>query len=235
MNESHLSALEAFRQAQAWWALRGYIDLPEILDVQPDSPGAARVYRDLERLARWTGLYAMLLKQLAPKVPAQGRILEVCCGSGAFSRVLASHFPQATVTALDANPQAYDPGNRHDAVRFAVGDARRLAYPDAHYDLCINLQSLHHFDPDQLVDVVAEACRVARGCFFFDLRRTWLGPWFVRLWRPLMSAEFVHDGVASHRRAYSLAELDFLLRRRAGLPVSLRRFTPFGLIVERWG
>lgn len=233
MNASHTSVFETFRRAQGWWALRGYFDAPEILDVQPNSVAAAKVYRDLERLAHWTGLYTMLLKQLRGQVTSSSRILDLCCGGGAFSRAMAEAFPGASITALDANPLAFEAHNQHPAVSFRVGDACDLSDADGTYDLCVNLQSLHHFDPAQAVEVVGQACRVSRACFFFDLRRTWLGPWFVRLWRPLTSAEFVHDGVASHRRAYSIAELEFLLRERAGLPVTLRAFTPFGLIIEK--
>lgn len=229
--------LEDFRTTAGALSRWTYFDSPEILDVYADSSAARRrVHRDLERLARITGLYRMLLKEIKVilldcKAP---KIIDVCCGAGGFTHALADALVDADIVGVDLVRRETDTGGAEpqSRPRFEVGDARRLPYADRSFDLCVNLQSLHHFSADDVVAVVAEGLRIAHRIFFFDLRRTLYGPSFVRLWAPLMSREFIHDGVASHRRAYNVAELRFLLVETAGLAVRVRPFLPVGLVVE---
>ncbi len=235
MSRSLSQALDEFRAGTSWSARWTYFNAPEILDAFPTSPAAQRVYRDIEKLARLTRLYQVLIGEMAPMLDGleQARILDVCCGGGAFAQALSSHWGQAEITGLDHNPSAPEYAADGSQLRFTAGDALKLPFAADSFDVCVNLQSLHHFSPEQVVQVVREACRVARRIFIFDLRRTLYGPWFVRLWSPWMSRDFIHDGVASHRRAYTVAELRFLLQDLAGLPVKVRPLLPVGLVVEK--
>ncbi|MNG20798.1 hypothetical protein D3C84_1050840 [compost metagenome] len=65
----------------------------------------------------------------------------------------------------------------------------------------------------------------------FDLRRTFYGPAFVRILSPFYSESFIGDGVISHRRAYSIQEIRFIIQY-ANLPYRVSSFTPVGMLVE---
>jgi hypothetical protein len=75
---------------------------------------------------------------------------------------------------------------------------------------------------------------VGKEIFIFDLRRTFYGAAMLQMWRPFFSPEFIHDGVVSHRRAYSLAELRYLVRE-AGIDAEVQPFLPAGARIETLG
>jgi ubiquinone/menaquinone biosynthesis C-methylase UbiE len=74
-------------------------------------------------------------------VPPNGRVLDVGCGSGSMSRLIASSFPQAEVVGVDlreqyldfARARALDEGIRN--LTFRDGDVFALPFPDASFDV----------------------------------------------------------------------------------------------------
>jgi SAM-dependent methyltransferase len=148
---------------------------------------AARTVSRQERAYR--GLIAALndghprldLRIAAEAVAATGvahpRLLEIGCGSGYYSEVLAKLLPGGlSYTGIDysaamiARAREYYP-----AISFEVADATKLPYADADFDIAFNGVSLMH-----IIDFTAairEAARVARFCIFhsvpvFDDHRT---------------------------------------------------------------
>ena len=92
-----------------------------------------------ERLAR-------LLSPLEPP----GRILEVGCGTGVFTRLLVKGWPSASVDALDVAPGMIEEARRgaglREGLRWIVCDARAFEDPDG-YDWIVSNCSLHWLEP----------------------------------------------------------------------------------------
>lgn len=82
------------------------------------------------------------------------RILDLGCGTGEITRRLADLYPRAEVTGIDILEGNLVLARRDSAthgarVRYAVGDAFALDFPDSHFDLvvCRHMsQAVPHFD-----------------------------------------------------------------------------------------
>jgi SAM-dependent methyltransferase len=80
------------------------------------------------------------------------RVLEIGCGVGAQTRILARNSPTATFTSIDVSPASVQTargvierlGIRN--VRFEVGDLFDLGYPDASFDHLFVCFVLEHLD-----------------------------------------------------------------------------------------
>jgi SAM-dependent methyltransferase len=109
---------------------------------------------------------------------AHPRLLEVGCGSGCYSEVLATLLADGiSYTGIDYSQAMIARARAHyPSTAFDVGDATRLPYADASFDIVFNGVSLLH-----IIDyraAIGEAARVAsRYCIFhtvpvFDNYRT---------------------------------------------------------------
>lgn len=108
------------------------------------------------------------------------RVLDVGCGAGFLANALAAE--GMGVTGLDASASSLAVAERHDttrSVRYEVGDACQLPYPDASFDVVSAMDFLEHVSSP--ASVIAEAARVLApgGLFFFHtFNRTFLS-WLV--------------------------------------------------------
>ncbi|WKB50717.1 methyltransferase domain-containing protein [Eleftheria terrae] len=230
--------LDDFRRANSRWIDSWlFQQKPEILDLYPGSEAAEKVVRDLERLATAFPLGEQLAEHFAARLaPLPGatrttRILEICAGSGWLSRRLAARLERSgcdfEITVSDLCAPRCDV---HRIVSCAA-DATDLPFEDRSFDLLICAQSLHHFAPSALTQVLKEATRVAKVVSIFDIRRTIQGLLFLAAISPFYSREFISDGFTSYRRAYSPEEMRFLISELA-LPLQVKRFLPIGMLIE---
>lgn len=153
--------------------------------------------------------------------PAAWDVLDVGCGIGDMPRSFAGR-----VLAVDISPQIVRmAAMRGGGVAYAAADALRLPLADASVGVAHCSFTLHHFAPPQAVALLRELRRVARhGVVLNDLLRSWPGLAGAWLLGHLISANRLtrHDGLASARRAYTLAEL-LALAHQAGLrPLAVR-------------
>jgi SAM-dependent methyltransferase len=97
-----------------------------------------------EYLAPLTGdLLRLAVRGLA--LPARPRVLDLCCGHGSASRLLATEF-EAVCTGVDlsesllriARERALDAGLQ-DRLEFLCADARHLEFPNGSFDLVLGL------------------------------------------------------------------------------------------------
>lgn len=108
------------------------------------------------------------------------RVLDVGCGGGFLANALAAE--GMDVTGLDASASSLAVAERHDttrSVRYEVGDAYRLPYPDGSFDVVSAMDFLEHVTSP--ASVIGEAARVlaSGGLFFFHtFNRTFLS-WLV--------------------------------------------------------
>lgn len=97
---------------------------------------------------------------------APRRVLDVGCGTGYLLRLLAGRCPQATELAgVDPAPsmiEAADQATDDRRLRFTVGAAERLPYPDGAFDLVISTTSFDHW-ADQRAALVECARVLAPG------------------------------------------------------------------------
>ena len=132
-------------------------------------------------------LREQLLDQLALK--GDEKILDIGCGRGLLAIGAAKRLKTGKVTGIDVwNPQELS-GNSAEAakenakaegvadrVRFESGDARKLVYPDNHFDAVISANALHTLADDrEREQALREGLRVLKpeGCLVvFDTAET---------------------------------------------------------------
>jgi SAM-dependent methyltransferase len=87
--------------------------------------------------------YNYLMRQLPPRLESA---LEIGCGSGSFTRLLASR--ARNVLALDLSPEmirmAKAESSSHTNVEYRPGDVMRLALPAEGFDCVVSIATLHH-------------------------------------------------------------------------------------------
>ena len=131
-------------------------------------------------------------------------------------------------TALDLNPEVLIIARRQTAteprVEVVSGDARSLPFADDVFDVSHCSLLVHHLSPAEVVTALRELGRVARrGVVINDLRRGMLPLLATATSVVALGGSRVtrNDGLVSARRAYTLDELDDLIRL-AGLAVGWR-------------
>jgi len=99
------------------------------------------------------------------------RVLEVACGTGRFTVMMAQE--GAEITGLDISGAMLAQGRRKakdagvdDHVEFMRGDAARLPFPDDHFDAVFAMRFFHL--ADRPVTFLRELRRVSKGQVFFD-------------------------------------------------------------------
>jgi 2-polyprenyl-6-hydroxyphenyl methylase/3-demethylubiquinone-9 3-methyltransferase len=104
----------------------------------------------------------------------------VGCGAGFLSNYLARE--GFDVTGLDASRASIDVAARHDGsgkARYLLGDARRLPFEDASFDVVCAMDFLEHVeDPARVVTEVARVLRPGGTFFFHTFNRNALA-WLV--------------------------------------------------------
>ncbi len=134
-----------------------------------------------------TGLaipYAIGLETIyrARQQPFGGRALDLACGPGHFSLLMARHLRLDHLLGLDLSRPMVETASKNAnqlamaAVRFEVGDITRLErFEDASFDLTTFCDAAHHFDSLGTVEsIVAEMDRITRPeglVFVMDLVR----------------------------------------------------------------
>lgn len=116
---------------------------------------------------RWIGdtEYRLMLRELG--LPAAGRLLDIGCGTGWFTRRLAQ-LPGLEVTGLDISGETLEFARSRDARSFYVqADAQALPFADGSFDYCFSVAALC-FATDWKKAVV-ECVRVTRKRFAIGL------------------------------------------------------------------
>ena len=113
-------------------------------------------------MGRWSRALAPLLVEFAT-IGKGDAVLDVGSGTGALTAAVVAVAPSSHITGIDpAEPyvafaQARHPGN---LVKFEVGDAQRLRFPDSSFDRTLSLLVLNFIpDPAKALD---EMVRVTR-------------------------------------------------------------------------
>ncbi|HKD56575.1 MAG TPA: methyltransferase domain-containing protein, partial [Hyphomicrobiaceae bacterium] len=125
--------------------------------------GGVAVLEDRARAPTYRAMFRHLMDVLAP--PADGRILDVGCGSGALDRILAARLGTAArIDAIDVNPfllrEAVELAREFgDRIGFTPGSALNLPFPEETFDCVFSVTVLEECDANR---AIAEMLRVAR-------------------------------------------------------------------------
>jgi len=166
------------------------------------------------------------LEEIAAREGRPARVLEIAGGTGGFAMALAELTQKANLSVevhgSDIVPAYVERARTEAAARglsvpFHLLDATRMEVEDGAYDVVFVAQSMHHFSPGRLGELIAEAGRVARHSFVgIDGYRSLAMVAFVT-----GSAAFslhpasMHDAWITARRFYSHAELEHIARLAA--------------------
>ena len=134
--------------------------------------------------------------------PAPQSVLDVGCGTGELLAVIATRFPSAEVTGLDADPDALAIAarkleGRRLTARLVPGRAESLPFRDASFDLVLSSLMLHHLPAASKLAALREWRRVLTptGALLlvdFGRARSWLAR---AATRPLRPFEHVADNL----------------------------------------
>jgi SAM-dependent methyltransferase len=221
---------------------------PERMDAPDVDPGGLRrALDDIAVVNRWLGARRALLRHLPGALPegsAPARVLDVGTGSCdlplAVARWARGRRP-VLITGVDAHAATIDAARDRTRacpeIRLSRADALRLPFREGAFDLALLSMTLHHMDGPDLVRVLREIGRVARGgvVLVCELERAlphYLGARLLAatLWR--RHAVTRHDGPLSVLRAFTPAEL-LELARSAGLHQPRVHRHPFYRLVLR--
>jgi len=213
--------MSAFRPLAARAALSERLDEPEL------DPGLLRANLDelavLNRLPGGAAASTAAIRRLMPGRRADPlSLLDVGTGAAdlplSFVRSARGRGETWQVLAVDRRPEvlvlAGERTAHEPAITLLEADGRHLPLGDRSVDVAHASLLLHHLDPSEAVELLAELRRVARqGVVINDLRRG-VAPFVLTAITILAVARSPytrHDGIASARRAYALSELDALL------------------------
>jgi SAM-dependent methyltransferase len=104
--------------------------------------------------------YRLLREALALALPPGASVLDVGCGTGYFSRRLASDGFDVTGVDASAGMIGYARSHGTGRERYVMGDARQLPFPDRHFDSCVAITSLCFIREQE--QALAEMVRVTR-------------------------------------------------------------------------
>ena len=113
---------------------------------------------------------AMMLRSLWHHDPAAHTFLEVGCGAGYYSEIIAEEFPTAVYTGCDYAPgMVAEASTRYPRLKFSCADQRfLLGFHTASIDCVWNGAALLHLmTPEDWQQAITEAARVSRRWLVF--------------------------------------------------------------------
>lgn len=101
-------------------------------------------------------------RYLMERVPEQCRhVLEIGCGTGKFSRLLAERAER--VLAIDLSPQmirfAKERSKLYPNIDFVTADAMTYHLPDNHFDCIASLTTIHHLPIESILRKIRKALK----------------------------------------------------------------------------
>lgn len=180
---------------------------PELLDGASADEAAANL-RDLDRINRWFGGNAILVRKLAPLLARKpdAVVLDVGAAGGDTIRFLAARFPRARFVALDRAA----PLLRQASGLRVLADASAWPIAPGSVDIVICTLFLHHLEDHEVVRALADFARSARiAVVAVDLQRHIVARQFLPATRWLFKWNSItlHDGPISVDAAFTKDEL----------------------------
>ena len=135
-----------------------------------------KIRHDFDRLARYdrpewnhnNHYYSFLIEQL----PAQCKtVLDIGCGTGEFSRLLAERFE--SVVAIDLSPNSIEVAKLRSRsfsnIDFQVADICQWEFPMERFDAIVSISTLHHLPVENLLPKLKTALKSSGKLVILDL------------------------------------------------------------------
>jgi ubiquinone/menaquinone biosynthesis C-methylase UbiE len=207
--------------------------IPELLDTDSGTPGdVATALSDLRHINQWFGgigtTQSMVARAARELSVSSLSLLEVAAGAGyvpqAVSKRMRKLGVQLQFTLLD-RAHSHLNGSSGNATLAVVGDALALPFADGSFDLVSCCLFAHHLEAVEVVQFVNEGLRVCRTAVIInDVVRGPIHLALVYLSLPLYRSRFTHhDAPASVRRAYTIPEMQQMLRQTTATKLEIRR------------
>jgi ubiquinone/menaquinone biosynthesis C-methylase UbiE len=218
--------------------------IPELLDADSGTPAEiASALTDLRHINQWFGGIAAtqsMVTQVSQKLGVSSlSLLEVAAGAGYVPQVASARMGKLgvhlQVTLLDRAPSHLKSGSQNGSSAVA-GDAMALPFADESFDLVSCCLFAHHLEPEEMVQFVNDGLRVCRAAVIInDLVRDPIHLALVYLSLPLYRSHLTHhDAPASVRRAYSIGEMNEMLRQTKAAKVEIERHPLFRMGAIVW-
>jgi 2-polyprenyl-3-methyl-5-hydroxy-6-metoxy-1,4-benzoquinol methylase len=137
---------------------------------------AARIRAEFDTLAQFSDdgwshnshYHPFLLKQLPPRI---GSALDIGCGTGHFSRLLAAHADH--VTGIDLSPEMIRIAQERSAhlpnIDYQVQDVTTWDAPPDTFDCIASIATLHHMPPETVYPKIAQMLKPGGVLLVLDL------------------------------------------------------------------
>lgn len=186
----------------------------EFIDLGP-SYYTESEYRDclyhLDRIGRFLGGNRATLKSLKKLKFIPESILDVGCGSGQFTILLAEHYPEAKIKGIDISNEAIEIARKNlkevlntlPHVQFSLSYLHEIS---VQFDVVTATLLTHHLSDQELISFLRQACQTAkRAVIINDLHRHCLASLSFKLITPILFPNRLikHDGLLSIRRSFT--------------------------------
>jgi hypothetical protein len=209
------------------------LEQPELLDLGYGLPAdVAENLHEMWRANRLSGGLRALTRHLYPRLTACKKssmtLVDLGTGSAEIPKMIERwaqlHYLDVQIIAVDWAARNLAMAHRHivgsSGISLLQADGVRLPFPPESVDFVISSLFLHHFPPDDVIQLLRSVQGHTRqGIIMTDLTRGWLPLVAFKLAQPIMARNFLtrYDGACSIRRAYTPDELRELAQA-AGLP-----------------
>lgn len=148
-------------------------------------------------------IFALFRRMINPQ-PGE-KILDMGCGTGAFTHRLKQAFPQNELSGIDISEACIGYAVKsYETISFRSGDVEKTDFPDQSFDIIAYFGVLHHFP--ELSRVVAEARRLLKpGGRIFSFDPNHKNPVFW-LFRAHESPLYCSKGVTEQERLLTTRE-----------------------------
>jgi len=127
-------------------------------------------------------------------------LLDIGCGEGHFIKSIIGQYSNAKFVGIDLHGQNIKTARRNSSVDFVVGDAKKLPFKNASFDIAVMLELIEHLEsPDE---AIAEMLRVLKPSGKLILSTPdgsslrWKAVWW--LWSNTVGRRWHHAHVAEY-------------------------------------
>lgn len=104
---------------------------------------------------------------IATPIPKTGRVLDIGCGTGTMTRLMAKRAPRAEIIGLDPDSQILAIARRKAQrekrdITYAQGTAQHLPFPDRHFSFVTSTLMFHHLKRHVKEGMLREVRRVLK-------------------------------------------------------------------------